>query len=52
VTNRQTVHGFVGIGLGGAGDWYIKVTDPDSVENVEAGGTSTNDTPPRWWSAR
>lgn len=24
----QTVHGFVGIGFGGGGDWYIKVEEP------------------------
>jgi hypothetical protein len=32
----QTAHGFVAIGLGGAGDWYIEVTDPDNVGDIEA----------------
>jgi hypothetical protein len=36
VNAGQTAHGFVAIGLGDAGDWYIEVTDPDDVSDIEA----------------
>jgi hypothetical protein len=37
VSAGQTAHGFVAIDLGGAGDWYIEVDDPDNFGDVEAG---------------
>lgn len=36
VSAGQTAHRFVAIGLGGAGDWFIEVTDPDDVGDIEA----------------
>jgi hypothetical protein len=36
VSAGQTGHGYVAIALGGAEDWYIEVTDPDDVSDIEA----------------